>query len=124
LDLNSGNPASHVQWNYLGASFIKGLYRPISLQDVTMTLSTKHRKTYQRLFKKPIPANILWHDIEALFIALGATLKEGQGSRIRVFLNGSVAVFHRPHPKKETVKGAVKSVRTFLNNAGVEVDDV
>ena len=28
-------------------------------------------------------------------------------------------VFHRPHPRKETDKGAVKSVRKFLENAGV-----
>jgi hypothetical protein len=28
-------------------------------------------------------------------------------------------VFHRPHPKKETDKGAVKSVRRFLYEAEV-----
>jgi hypothetical protein len=30
------------------------------------------------------------------------------------------AVFHEPHPEKETDKGAVKSVREFLIKAGVE----
>ncbi|MEW6501251.1 MAG: hexulose-6-phosphate isomerase, partial [Thermodesulfobacteriota bacterium] len=30
------------------------------------------------------------------------------------------AVFHRPHPRKETDKGAVKSLRRFLENAGVK----
>jgi hypothetical protein len=29
-------------------------------------------------------------------------------------------VFHRPHPRKETNKGAVKSVRSFLESAGVK----
>jgi len=29
------------------------------------------------------------------------------------------ATFHRPHPQKETDKGAVKAVRQFLVEAGV-----
>jgi len=39
-------------------------------------------------------------------------------------LNDIVAVFHRPHPQKETDKGALKSVRRFLINAGVNYDEV
>jgi hypothetical protein len=31
-----------------------------------------------------------------------------------------IAVFHRPHPRKEIDKGAVKSLRKFLREAGVE----
>jgi hypothetical protein len=38
---------------------------------------------------------------------------------VRVALNDVRAVFHRPHPRKETDKGAVKSVRRFLTEAGV-----
>ncbi len=34
-------------------------------------------------------------------------------------LNGVLATFHRPHPQPVTDKGAVKSVRRFLANAGV-----
>jgi len=30
------------------------------------------------------------------------------------------AVFHRPHTEKETDKGAVKSMRRFLKEAGIE----
>lgn len=47
-------------------------------------------------------------------------MSEGQGSRIRVALNGVRAVFHRPHPRKEADKGAVKSVRRFLIEAEIE----
>jgi hypothetical protein len=54
-----------------------------------------------------------------LFVALGGEISEGSGSRVRVYLNGVRAVFHRPHPQKETDKGAVKSVRNFLESAGV-----
>lgn len=35
-------------------------------------------------------------------------------------LNGVIAVFHRPHPRKETSKGAIESLRVFLGNAGVK----
>ncbi|MCL2126987.1 MAG: type II toxin-antitoxin system HicA family toxin [Treponema sp.] len=76
------------------------------------------------LFTDPIQANILWADIEGLFIALGAELPEGSGSRIRVKLNGVRAVFHRPHTRKTTDKGAVNSVRRFLENTGVQYDGI
>jgi len=51
--------------------------------------------------------------------AQGAVISEGNGSRVRISLNGIRAVFHRPLPQKETDKGAVKSMRRFLSEAGV-----
>ena len=60
-----------------------------------------------------------WNKIESLLTALGGELSEGRGSRIRVALNNVRAVFHRPHPQKETDKGALKSVRRFLKEAGI-----
>lgn len=54
-----------------------------------------------------------------MLLALGAVIAEGRGSRIRVELNGEDAVFHRPHPQKETDRGAVVSLRRFLINAEV-----
>lgn len=79
----------------------------------------KHRKTLGAIFTDPVLAGIPWRDIEALLTACGAEISEGQGSRVRVALNGVRAVFHRPHPQKETDKGAVKSVRRFLREAEV-----
>jgi hypothetical protein len=76
------------------------------------------------IFRKPVSSAIFWADIESLFVALGAELSEGAGSRVRVKLNGMRAVFHRPHPEKTTDKGAVASVRRFLENAGVGYDGV
>jgi hypothetical protein len=64
-------------------------------------------------------SNVLWADVEALFGAMGAAISQGRGSRVRVSLNGVDAVFHRPHPQKETDKGALKSVRRFLLEAGI-----
>ena len=80
----------------------------------------KHHKTLQAIFEKPDRANVAWRDIEVLFVALGAEVTEGNGSRVRVALKDVRAVFHRPHPRKETNKGAVKSVRRFLEAAGVK----
>jgi hypothetical protein len=83
-------------------------------------VDSKHQKTLEAIFEKPERANIPWRDIEALLIALGAEISDGNGSRRRVALKGVRAVFHRPHPQKETDKGAVKSVRRFLEAAGVK----
>lgn len=84
-----------------------------------MKLSSKHQKTLQSAFDNPERSNVEWKKIESLFSALGAELSEGRGSRIRVALNDVRAVFHRPHPQKETDKGALKSVRRFLKEAGI-----
>ncbi len=79
----------------------------------------KHQKTLHAIFAEPARANIPWADIEALLTALGAEFDEGRGSRVRIVLNGIRAVFHRPHPRKETDRGAVKSVRRFLEEGGI-----
>lgn len=83
-------------------------------------ISAKHRKTLNAVFHLPVKSNIIWQEVEALFIALGAEVTEGSGFRVRIYLNGVRAVFHRPHPEKETDKGAVKSVQRFLTEAGVK----
>ncbi|HEY9070535.1 MAG TPA: type II toxin-antitoxin system HicA family toxin [Candidatus Ozemobacteraceae bacterium] len=68
----------------------------------------------------PTRSGIAWNDAEALLMALGAEREEGRGSRVRFILNGVFASFHRPHPHKETDKGAVVSLRRFLVEAGVK----
>jgi len=82
-------------------------------------LNRKHRKILRDIYTDPLLSNILWSDIESLLEALGAEISEGRGSRVRVALNGVRAVFHRPHPEKETDKGAVRSVRRYLQEAGI-----
>jgi hypothetical protein len=77
-------------------------------------------KTLQAIFERPTRSDIRWRAIESLFQQHGGTVTQGRGSRVRVALNGVKAVFHRPHPRKEASKGCVESVRTFLENAGVE----
>lgn len=79
----------------------------------------KHDQTLKAIFADPVRSNIRWSDIETMLVARGADISEGSGSRVRIALNGVRAVFHRPHPKKETDKGAVKSMRRFLTEVGV-----
>lgn len=79
----------------------------------------RHRNTLQAIFADPVRGNVLWADVEALMAAAGASISQGRGSRVRVSLNGVDAVFHRPHPAKETDRGALRSVRRFLREAGV-----
>ena len=85
-----------------------------------MPMNNKHRKTLKAVFSDPVQSDIPWSDIIKLFKALGARISQGRGSRVRVLLNGERAVFHEPHPERVTDKGAVKSVRDFLNNAGID----
>lgn len=82
-------------------------------------MGPKHRRTLAAVFEEPVRSNIPWRDIEAMLAAAGAEITEGAGSRVRVALNGVRAVFHRPHPQKETGKGAVRSMRRFLTEAEV-----
>jgi len=82
-------------------------------------LNSKQKKILEDIFKEPAKSDILWKDIEKVLTALGAEISEGNGSRVRIYLNGVRAVFHRPHPVKLTDKGALKSMKRFLIEAGV-----
>jgi hypothetical protein len=79
----------------------------------------RHDKTLADIFHEPAKANISWKAIESMFTHFGAEVTEGNGSRVRVCLNGVRAVFHRPHPGKEAGKCTVVDVRRFLTNAGI-----
>jgi hypothetical protein len=83
-------------------------------------MGPKHQQTLEAIFDDPVRSNIPWRDIEALLKAAGGEVTTGRGSRVRIALNGVRAVFHRPHPQKETDRGAVKSMRRFLSEAGIE----
>lgn len=83
-------------------------------------MKRKHRRTLDRIFEEPVRPDIPWNDIESLLRAVGAEISEGRGSRVRIYLNGVRAVFHRPHPQKETDRGSVRSMRRFLREAGID----
>jgi hypothetical protein len=83
-------------------------------------MNKAQQSTLRSVFAKPTRGDVRWSAIEGLIRALGGELSERAGSRVAARLNGVVAVFHRPHPRPETNKGAVDAVRQFLINAGVK----
>lgn len=82
-------------------------------------MKAKHERVLRAIFENPVRANILWSDIEALLEALQAEIIYGGGSKVGISLNGVRAVFHKPHPRKETDKGAIRSMKRFLMEAGI-----
>ena len=82
-------------------------------------MQAHHRRTLRLIATHPTSGNVKWSDIEALFMHLGARVSEAAGSRVTVVLFGEVRVFHRPHPRPDTDKGAVASIRKWLMQNGV-----
>jgi hypothetical protein len=82
-------------------------------------VNAKHRRTLVAIFAKPTSASIVFADIEALFRALGGSVSEREGSRVRIDLNGEQWRCHRPHPGKEAKRYQVEEARELLERAGV-----
>lgn len=82
-------------------------------------MNKKNQRTLERILERPDRSDIPWRDIEKLIIALGGEISEGRSSRVRIYLQGVRAVFHRPHPERITDKGAVSAMRRFLMEAEV-----
>ena len=83
-------------------------------------MNTKHRKTLAAIFNRPTSASIVFADIEALVKALGGSVVEREGSRVRIELNGEQWRCHRPHPGKEAKRYQVEEARELLERAGVQ----
>ncbi len=83
-------------------------------------MNSKQRKTLEAIFSSPVSTNIEWKKIESLFLALGATIIEGSGSRVSFLLNDEKGDFHRPHPGKEAKRYQVKNAQDFLTKAGIQ----
>ena len=83
-------------------------------------MNKTHQKTLTAIFSIPTPASLEWRKIEALFVAIGIQVIEGNGSRVRFELNGHIATFHRPHPNKEAKPYQVRDAKLFLEQVGVK----
>jgi hypothetical protein len=83
-------------------------------------MSKAHRRTLEAILENPIRSDIRWSAVESLVKALGGRVKEREGSRVAFVLNGTTAVFHRPHPKPVAKKWTIRDVRDFLERAGVK----
>lgn len=83
-------------------------------------MNSKQRRVLAAIFRDPVSGTIAWASIEGLFVALGCEVIEGDGSRVRFVKDGRLAIFHRPHPKKEAGKAHVRDAREFLTKIGVQ----
>ena len=82
-------------------------------------MNAAHRKTLIAVFAEPVSASLEWRRIEALLVATGCRVIEGNGSRVRFEKDGHIATFHRPHPAKEAKSYQVRDARHYLENLGV-----
>ncbi len=83
-------------------------------------MNAKQRKTLAAIFAQPTSASIPFADIESLIKALGGTVSEREGSRVRIELRGEQWRCHRPHPGKEAKRYQVEEARELLERAGVK----
>lgn len=83
-------------------------------------MNSKHRKTLAAVFAKPTSASVVFSDIEALVKALGGSIHEREGSRVKLVLGGHEWRCHRPHPGKEAKRYQVEEARALLEQAGVK----
>lgn len=84
-------------------------------------MNTRQRKTLAAIFSRPTSASIPFVDIESLVVALGGTVVEREGSRVRIALHGALWRCHRPHPGKEAKRYQVEEAREFLERARVQI---
>jgi hypothetical protein len=83
------------------------------------SMNSRHTKTLRAVFAKPVEGNIKFSDIEALVRGLGGEVREGEGSRVALLLNGGLKHAHRPHPGKEAKRYQVKEIKEWLIAVGV-----
>ncbi len=79
----------------------------------------KRLKIVQKIFTQSERADLKWSEVENLLLNLGGSIQEGSGSRKRCCLNDVRIVLHKPHPRKEMDKGAVRALRKYLINTGL-----
>jgi len=86
-----------------------------------MTLwNARQLRTLKAIFTRPTLSSVVFADIEALVVALGGTVTERSGSRVKITLGGLQWHCHRPHPGKEARRYQVEEARELLEQAGVQ----
>ncbi len=83
-------------------------------------MNSRHRKTLVAIFARPTSPSIVFADIESLFKALGGSVHEREGSRVKMVLAGHEWRCHRPHPGKEAKRYQVEEARELLERAGIK----
>lgn len=82
-------------------------------------MNGRHAKTLKAIFTDPVSGTVAWGSVEALLVAVGCRVIEGNGSRVRFEKDGAIETFHRPHPAKEAKRYQVRAARAYLMRLGV-----
>ncbi len=81
-------------------------------------MRSRHRRTLEKVFRRPTASDLAWREVVGLIEALGGEVRSGSGS-VRAFsLRGRDLIVHEPHPRGVLPKGFVERVRRFLEEAG------
>lgn len=83
-------------------------------------MNNKQQKILNEIFKRPITKSLKYKDLESLFKHLGCTIKEGNGSRVRIVYAHRGFNYHRPHPNPTVHPHVIKDARAFLELIGVK----
>ena len=80
-----------------------------------------HRTTnlLRTIFRDPPSGNVHWREVESLLKHVGASLEPISGARIRVKINHTEGVLHRPHHSNVLDASALMHVREILARGGV-----
>ncbi len=83
-------------------------------------MNARQLRTLKAVFQQPTPAGLEWTAVEALLVAVGCTMVEGNGSRVRFVREGMIETFHRPHSAMEAKRYQVRAARDYLLRLGIE----
>jgi hypothetical protein len=87
---------------------------------IIIGMNSKHKKTLKAIFADQVNGNMEWREIEALLVAIGCRVLEGNGSTVTLEKDGLRATFHRPHPDKDALRYRVRDARNFLTELRVK----
>jgi hypothetical protein len=83
-------------------------------------MNSKQTRTLRAIFTDPVSGTIRWAAIENLLVAVGCSVVEGSGSRVKFEKDGVIAGFHRPHPEPDARRYQVRDAREYLTKLGVK----
>ena len=78
-----------------------------------------HTNLLRTIFHDPPSGNVHWREVESLLKHVGASLEPISGARIRIKLNHTEGVLHRPHHSNVLDVSALMHVREILARGGV-----
>jgi len=83
----------------------------------------KHKKTRDKLFSHPPPANITWSELKNYLESIGYKMLKSRGGSSRKFYHqetGALFLCHQPHPSPCIDKGCAVDLVEHLKMYGLK----